>query len=177
MRLGGWQVDGAIPDVPRMIIIAAPHTSNWDLLYLLGAAFSLRLPINWLGKHTLFRGPHGYVLRKLGGIPVDRTGNKNLVKSLVENIRAREHCAIIIAPAGTRAYTDYWKSGFYWIARDANIPLVCGYLDYDRKIAGISNGFHPTGNLSADMDRIREFYRGIGARYPRKKSVIRLKEE
>ncbi|MBD3648683.1 MAG: lysophospholipid acyltransferase family protein [Pseudomonadales bacterium] len=177
MRVSGWRVEGTIPDVPRMMIIGAPHTSNFDLLFLLGAAFSLRLPVNWLGKHTLFRGPHGYVLRKLGGIPVDRSGSKNLVNSLAEDIRTREHCAIIVAPAGTRSRTEYWKSGFYWIAKNAGIPIVCGYLDYDRKVAGIGESFHPGDNLSADMDRIRSFYRDITPCHPEKKSRIRLREE
>jgi 1-acyl-sn-glycerol-3-phosphate acyltransferase len=177
IRLSGWKVAGQVPTSNRMVVIAAPHTSNWDLLFLLGAAYSLNLSINWLGKDALFKRGLGPIMRYLGGIPVDRSKHNNLVDQLVEEIGRRDGCAIVVPPAGTRSYTEYWKSGFYWIASGAKIPLVCGYLDYEKKIAGLGPSFVPTGDVGSDMDRLREFYTPIAGRYPEKESTIRLREE
>ncbi len=177
MKATGWKVAGSPPNTSRMLIIAAPHTTNWDLIYLLGAAYTLELSINWLGKDSLFKSVLGPILRFVGGLPVDRSRPNNLVKQLAEDINNRDGCAIVVPPSGTRKYTPYWKSGFYWIAVEANIPLVCGYLDYKHKVAGLGLTFIPSGDIPADMDRIRAFYADKNARYPAQKSLIRLKEE
>ena len=177
IRLFGWRVAGSVPNSNKMIIIAAPHTSNWDLIFLLGAAYTLHLSINWLGKDVLFRSIAGPIMRFTGGIPVDRSRSNNFVANLVEDINARRSCAIVVPPAGTRRYTDHWKSGFYWMAMGARIPLVCGYLDYEKKEAGLGLSFLPTGDITADMNRIRAFYADIAAKYPEHKSRIRMREE
>ena len=173
----GWRVEGEVPATGKMVVIAAPHTSNWDLLYVLGAAYSLRLSIYWLGKKSLFPPVLGQVLRFFGGIPVDRSKHTNLVAQLVQRYRDCEQLAIVIPPAGTRRRTDFWYSGFYQIAKGANIPIVCGFLDYKRKVAGLGPAFIPSDNLSRDMDLIRDFYGPIQGRYPEKTSRIFLKEE
>lgn len=175
--LFGWRVSGSVPNSSKMIIIAAPHTSNWDLIFLLGAAYTLHLSINWLGKDGLFKSVAGPIMRFTGGIPVDRSRSNNLVTNLVEDIKARPSCAIVVPPAGTRHYTEYWKSGFYWMAMGARIPLVCGFLDYEKKEAGLGLSFMPTGDITADMNRIRAFYADIAAKYPEHKSRIRMREE
>lgn len=175
--LFGWKVAGGVPDTNKMIIVAAPHTSNWDLIFLLGAAFTFHLRINWLGKDSLFKTGFGWLMRWTGGIPVDRSKSNNMVASLAEDIGQRDSCAIVIPPAGTRARTEFWKSGFYWVARGAEIPLVCGYLDYAKKEAGLGLCFMPTSDVARDMDRLRDFYGEIVAKFPEKKSVIRLKDE
>lgn len=177
MKLAGWRVVGEVPPVSKMIIVAAPHTSNWDLIYLLGAAFTLHLRVNWLGKDSLFRTPLGPLLRFVGGIPVDRSRANNMVGAIVQEIRQGSGCAIVIPPAGTRSRTEYWKSGFYWIAVGAEIPLVCGFLDYAKKEAGLGLSFVPSGEVTADMDRLRAFYRDITARFPDQKSRILLRQE
>ncbi len=177
MKLTGWRVVGQVPDTPKMIVVAAPHTSNWDLIFLLGAAFTLRLRVNWLGKDSLFRTPLGPLLRFVGGIPVDRSRANNMVAAIVEQIGEGAGCAIVIPPAGTRSKTEYWKSGFYWIAVGAQIPLVCGYLDYAKKEAGLGLSFVPNGEVSTDMDRLRDFYGDITGRYPDQKSRILLRQE
>lgn len=177
MWLAGWRVEGEVPPANKMIVIAAPHTSNWDLIFLLGAAFTLNLSINWLGKDSLFRGPLGLILRFTGGIPIDRSRSNNMVSNLAQDIRDGDGCAIVVPPSGTRGYTEYWKSGFYWIAKEADIPLVCGYLDYARKVAGLGLSFVPSDSVKADMDRLRAFYEPIAAKFPAKKSTIRLRDE
>ena len=177
MKLFGWEVEGRVPDSKKMIVIAAPHTTNWDFIFLLGAAYRFRLGINWLGKNTLFPPVFGSFLKYLGGVPVDRSKHTNMVQTLTDSIEHAEDFTLIIPPAGTRRKTDYWKSGFYQIAVSAGIPLVCGYLDYEKKVAGLGLSFIPTGEMKQDMDRIREFYRPIVGKYPEKTSIIRLKEE
>lgn len=177
MKLAGWKVAGGVPDSKSMIIIAAPHTSNWDLFFLLGAAYSFRLQIHWLVKDTLFIPVLGQILSFLGGVPVDRAKNTNLVSKLAERINASNGLSLVVPPAGTRRYTDYWKSGFYRIAREANIPVVSGYLDYANKEAGLGPSFYLSGNVTEDMDRLRKFYEPLTAKYPEKKSRILLREE
>ncbi|MFT4631177.1 MAG: 1-acyl-sn-glycerol-3-phosphate acyltransferase [Candidatus Pseudothioglobus sp.] len=175
--ISGWQVEGDAPMHRSMLIIAAPHTSNWDAVFLLGAAYSLRLRINWLVKNSLFVPVVRNLIRFFGAIPVERSRNTNMVQRLAEQILGSTGTALVVPPSGTRARTDYWKSGFYRIAMAADIPIVCGYLDYDKKVAGLGLSFFLTGDMTADMDRIRDFYASVAAKYPANKSRIRLREE
>ena len=178
IKLTGWRVAGGVPRSNRsMIIIAAPHTTNWDLFYLLGAAYSFKLSIQWLMKDSVFFPIIGQIFSYLGGIPVDRSQRNNMVSNLAQKITESDGIALVIPPSGTRRYTDYWKSGFYRIALEANIPVVCGYLDYEKKEAGLGEAFNLTGNITEDMDRIRAFYQDIVGKHPDQKSRIRLKEE
>lgn len=177
MRLGGWRVEGHVPNEARMVVIAAPHTSNWDLIYMLAAAFSLGLGVNWLGKDSLFKGPLGVVLRYFGGIPVDRSKRNRMIETLAADINARPTCALVVPPEGTRAGTDHWKSGFYWIAFEAEVPVVMAFLDWGRRRCGIGPVFRPSGNVSADMDAIRAFYGDMTGRFPGQFSTIRLHDE
>jgi 1-acyl-sn-glycerol-3-phosphate acyltransferase len=172
----GWRKAGQVPNAKNMIIIAAPHTTNWDFVFLLATAYSFGISINWLGKDSLFQSPLGRILRFLGGVPVDRSKKNNLVQSLSAQIEHGSGINLVIPPSGTRQKTDHWKSGFYRIAEAAQIPLVCGYLDYGKKEAGLGLAFLPS-NLSSDMDRIRNFYEPIAGKYPENKSRIRLREE
>lgn len=172
----GWQKAGQVPRAKNIVIIAAPHTANWDFIFLLAAAYSFGISVNWLGKDSLFRSPLGPILRYLGGVPVDRSKRNNLVQSLSAQIEHGSGIALVIPPSGTRRKTEHWKSGFYRIAEAAQIPLVCGYLDYQKKEAGLGPAFLPS-DLSRDMDRIREFYEPIVGKYPENKSRIRLREE
>ncbi|SVD01960.1 uncharacterized protein METZ01_LOCUS354814, partial [marine metagenome] len=158
------------------VIIAAPHTSNWDLILLLAAAYSFHISINYMIKSSVFWWPLGPVLKYLGAIPVDRSKSNNLVKQMVEEIQAGDGINLVVPPSGTRSYTEYWKSGFYHIAKGVEIQLVCGYLDYSKKEAGLGLTFMPT-ELTPDMDRLRSFYGPIVAQYPEMKSRIRLTEE
>ena len=172
----GWRKAGQVPSARNIVIIAAPHTTNWDFIFLLAAAYSFGISVNWLGKDSLFRSPLGSILRFLGGVPVDRSKRNNLVQSLSAQIEHGSGIALVIPPSGTRRKTEHWKSGFYRIAEAAQIPLVCGYLDYQKKEAGLGLAFLPS-DLSQDMNRIREFYEPIVGKYPENKSRIRLSEE
>ena len=177
IKVAGWKVAGGVPQSKSMMIIAAPHTSNWDLFFLLGAAYTFHLQIHFLIKNNLFVPVVGPILSFLGGVPVDRSRSHKLVANLVTRISASDGVSLVIPPAGTRKYTDYWKSGFYRIALEANIPIVCGYLDYAKKEAGLGLSFYLSGNMTEDMDRIREFYASKTGRYPAKTSRILLREE
>ena len=176
LRIGGWHTAGGPPASRNMVIIAAPHTTNWDFILLLAAAYSFGISVNWLGKDSLFRMPLGPLLRYLGGVPVDRTKANNLVDELAAYIEASDGVNLVVPPAGTRHKTDHWKSGFYRIAEAAQIPIVCGYLDYAKKQAGLGDVFIPS-DMHKDMDHLRSFYGPITGRYPDKKSDIRLREE
>jgi len=177
MKLAGWRIEGNLPESRKMVVIAAPHTSNWDFLYLFAAAYSFRMSINWLGKDSLFSLILSPFLKYLGGIPVNRSKRNNMVKYIADIINSSDQFTMIIPPAGTRSKTDYWKSGFYQITLAAQIPIVCGYLDYKEKVACLGVSLIPTGNVRQDMDRIREFYCGRNGRHPENTSRIRLKEE
>ena len=160
LRATGWKLDGQLPaDQPKCVLIAAPHTSNWDLPYTLMVAFALRLNMYWMGKQQLFRGPWGPVMRWLGGIAVDRSQSTNLVSASAAAIRAADGAmCLVVPPEGTRSKTRQWKTGFYWIAHEAGVPIVMAYMDYPRKLSGLGPVFQPTGNVDADMAAIKAWY-------------------
>jgi len=160
LRLAGWQVQGALPaQAQKCVLIAAPHTSNWDLPYTLMVAFALRLNIYWIGKASLFRFPFGPLMRWLGGIAVDRSKSNNLVLASAQALQAADGALqLIVPPEGTRSKTRYWKTGFYHIAVTAQVPIVMAYMDYQRKLSGLGPVFVPTGNIEADMLQIKAFY-------------------
>jgi 1-acyl-sn-glycerol-3-phosphate acyltransferase len=160
LRAQGWEVTGALPaHTPKCVLIAAPHTSNWDLPYTLMVAFSLRLNIYWMGKASIFRWPFGPVMRWLGGIAVDRSKTNNLVAASAAAICAADGpLQLVVPPEGTRGSTRHWKTGFYFIALEAGVPIVMAYMDYERKRSGLGPVFQPTGDVDADMAAIKLFY-------------------
>ena len=160
LRINGWTVEGSLPpEASKSVFIAAPHTSNWDLPYTLMVAFALRLNIRWMGKRQLFRFPFGAVMRWLGGIAVNRDQASNLVAASAQAIRdANGALQLVVPPEGTRAKTRHWKTGFYWIALQAEVPIVMAYMDYPRKLSGLGPVFKPTGNVEADMAQIKAWY-------------------
>jgi len=176
MAVFGWRVEGD-PGVPQAVLIASPHTSNWDLPHMLAAAFVLRLRVSWLGKHTIFEGLFGGFMRWLGGVPVDRRAPQGLVNQVAEQYQHTEKLVIAVPPAGTRGRRDYWKSGFYWIAHTAQVPILCGYLDYSRKVAHVGFTLMPSGDIRADMDQIRAFYDGIQGRFPKNQTPVLVRDE
>jgi 1-acyl-sn-glycerol-3-phosphate acyltransferase len=177
MGLFRWDVSGHVPDGGKFVLIGAPHTSNWDFIFMLATMYIFRLKVNWMGKHTLFRQPLGVIFKALGGIAIDRDSPNGVVYQMAEQFRRSEQLVVVIGPSGTRKRTDYWKSGFYWIAHTAQVPILCGYLDYDRKMACLGLSFIPTGDIKKDMDRIRAFYEDVRGKYPELATRIRLKDE
>ncbi len=177
LKVAGWQVDGGRPPVDRYVIIAAPHTSNWDMPFMLAFAFIYDIPVKWMGKHTLFEGAYGAFFKRLGGIPIVRHRPGGVVGQMVEAFEENESLVLMVPAEGTRSHVDYWKSGFYHIAREADVPVVLSYLDFGNKIGGIGPALKMTGDVRADMDRIRAFYAGKTGLRPENVGVIRLREE
>ncbi|AUX20532.1 acyltransferase [Sorangium cellulosum] len=170
----GWRVEG-VTELPRKaVLVAAPHTSNWDFPFTLAVSYVLDLEFSWLGKHTLFEPPFGFFFRWLGGIPVDRRDRNNLVAAVVEVLKQRDELILVVAPEGTRSRTGRWKTGFYYVALGAGVPILLGYLDFPRKRGGILHVFQPTGDIEADMAVIRRHYESIGGKHPSRMSEITL---
>src|SRR5262249_34752014 len=174
LKIFGWRLEGRLPDVDKLVVIAAPHTSNWDLPVLLSVAFALRAKACWLGKHTLFRRPFGFLFRWMGGIPVYRSAAQNTVAQSVEMFRNSKKLILTIPPEGTRGKVSHWKTGFYYIALGAEIPIAMAFIDYRRKAAGVGPTLYPTGNIEADMKIIRDFYINVTAKYPENASLPAL---
>jgi 1-acyl-sn-glycerol-3-phosphate acyltransferase len=160
LKLTGWKVEGRLPQgCEKCVFIAAPHTSNWDLPYTLMVAFALRLNIYWMGKNQIFKPPFRGVMMWLGGIPVQREQTNNLVDASVQAIQVADGpLQLVVPPEGTRSKSRYWKTGFYYIALGARVPILMAYMDYERKISGIGPMFSPTGDIEADMLTIKAFY-------------------
>jgi 1-acyl-sn-glycerol-3-phosphate acyltransferase len=177
LRVAGWKTDGERPAVDRYVIIAAPHTSNWDMPFMLAMAFVYDIPVRWMGKHTLFKAPFGPFFERLGGIPIVRHRPGGVVGQMVEHFENGEPLVLMVPAEGTRSHVDYWKSGFYHIARGADVPVILSYLDAGKKVGGIGPAIELTGDYRADMDKIREFYADKQGFRPEKAGVIRLREE
>ena len=144
---------------------------------MLATAYVLRVRLSWFGKHTLFVPPCGWLMRKLGGIPVDRRAPQSLVMQMAEQFNRSDDLVLAVPPEGTRSKVDVWKSGFYHIASESGVPIGLGYLDYDRKLCGLGMFVTPSGNVNEDMDKIRGFYQNIRGKYPDLESEPRLREE
>jgi len=177
LRATGWDVIGQIPEHKKFVLIGAHHTSNWDFPYGMAATHIYRLKTSWMGKDTLFKGSLGWFMRAMGGIPVDRSSPHGVVAQITSQLENVDKLAVLIAADGTRKKMDHWKSGFYWIAHRAQVPIVCGYLDYQKKQACIGLSLMPTGNVKRDMDLIRDFYRNVKGKYPDLETPVRLPNE
>lgn len=177
LKLTGWTVEGGPPRVTHAVVVGAPHTSNWDLIYMLAITGVLRIRVNWLGKHTLFIPPFSYLLKRLGGIPVDRGAPRGAVRQAAQRLKQPAPMLLAAAPSGTRSKRDHWKGGFYWIALQAEVPVVCGYLDYKKRCGGFSEAIPLSGDVGEDMDLIRAFFHDKEGKHPDKKSRIYLRAE
>jgi 1-acyl-sn-glycerol-3-phosphate acyltransferase len=160
LRLAGWRIEGELPaHASKCVLIAAPHTSNWDLPYTLMTAFVLGLNPYWMGKASIFRPPFGPVMRWLGGIAVRREQSNNLVAASVAALQEADGpVQLIVPPEGTRSKVRHWKTGFYYIAQGAGLPILLAYMDYAEKRAGLGPLFQPTGDIERDMAEIKAFY-------------------
>jgi 1-acyl-sn-glycerol-3-phosphate acyltransferase len=173
----GWETVGTKAADEKLVLIAAPHTSNWDLVQLLAVKSILGVEISWIGKHTVFWWPLGPILRALGGVPVRRDHPEGIVEQIVRAFDQAEALCLVIAPEGTRSYTPYWKSGFYRIAKAAGVPIQLSFVDSARRQAGFGPTLTPSDDLRADMDKIRAFYADKVARHPDQAGEVRLREE
>jgi 1-acyl-sn-glycerol-3-phosphate acyltransferase len=174
LRLFGWRMVSQPPDLAKYLVVFAPHTSNWDLPigYVFGKAFELAP--SWIGKHVLFRPPFGILFRWMGGIPVDRRSRNNSVDQVIQVFNKRERLVLAITPEGTRKKTAHWKTGFYYIALGAHVPIQLAFLDYRRKIGGFGPLIVPSGDIDADLSIMRDFFSGICGKYPDQAGDIRI---
>jgi 1-acyl-sn-glycerol-3-phosphate acyltransferase len=177
LRLFGWEIRGETPSYRKFVFIVAPHTSNWDVPFMLAAAYAMGMRISWLGNHPMFKPPWEWFIRKLGGIPVDRRTRQFLVRRMTEKFKSSDFLVLAIFPEGSRGRVVLWKSGFYHIASQSGVPIGLGYLDYNRKQCGLGMFIIPNGNVNEDMDKIRAFYRNIRGKYPDLESKPRLQDE
>ncbi len=175
LQLAGWEVKIIIPIPRKCVVIGAPHTSAWDLpltLLLMGAT-GLRL--RWVAKHQLFRWPVAWFWRALGGLPVNRSVRSEFVKAMHLVFSEHDDLRLAILPEGTRRQVDHWKTGFYYMARGADVPVVLGYADFSSKTVGLGPSLDLTNDIEADMIRIRAFYADKIGQYPERQSQIRLR--
>ena len=164
----GWKIEGNFPDCEKMMLIVAPHTSNWDFFIGITAMFAIGFRARWLGKHTIFRKPFGTYMKWMGGIPVDRTKPGNVVDQVISEIESSDSIVLGMSPEGTRKKLERWKTGFYRIARGANIPIVPVTFDYKTRKVVIMSLFVPTGELEADILYLQGLFKGEHAKYPGK---------
>lgn len=164
----GWHAHGVVPEPRKFVLIAAPHTSNWDFVYFLGLTDELGIKPHFMAKTSLFRWPFTNFMLDMGGVPVDRTSSKNYVETMIDEFKRRTEFMLTIAPEGTRGSVKAWKTGFYHIALGAGVPLVVGMMDYGTKTGGLGPAIWPTGDYKADMEKVAEIYATVTPRHPAK---------
>ena len=174
-RLAGWTMVGELP--PKGIFVGAPHTSNWDFILTLLVSWQAGLSPRVLVKKEFFRGPVGWLLRLTGGIPVDRKNPVGLVDELVKQAAEADTFVLVLAAEGSRSKAEYWKSGFYRLSQQTGLPILMGFVDGAAKTAGVGPSLTPSGDVKADMDKIRAFYADKNGFYPEQKTPVRLREE
>lgn len=160
LKLTGWKVSGEKPGDPKYIMVAAPHTSNWDFVLLLLTAFTLRLDAHWMGKASLFPYPFRRLMVWLGGIPIDRSQANNVVSQMADYFESVEQLIVIIPPEGTRSKVNEWKTGFYHIAQQANVPIVLGFIDAGTRTVGFGPRLLAGGDVEVEIGQIKKYYSG-----------------
>jgi 1-acyl-sn-glycerol-3-phosphate acyltransferase len=171
-RVTGWKVEGSVPDPPRCVVIAAPHTSNWDAFIMLTAAYILRVKLAWFVKDAAFFFPLGPIIRFFGGVPIDRTKRNNVVEQAIARFTGSEPFILAVPPEATRGKSPSWKTGFYHIAIGAGVPIVLGFIDYRRKVAGLGPTFVPTGDIEADFRFFERFYAQVTPKFPELRGTV-----
>ena len=166
MRLVRWRVVGSVPNVPRLVAIAAPHTCTLDVLIAIAVLLAIGIRVRWFGKHTIFWEPLGSLLRWIGGIPVNRSAPGGLVNQAVTLFRTEDRLYLGLAPEGTRKKVEHWKTGFYRIAHAAGVPIIPVALDYRRRVADVGPALMPSGDYESDLARLKRHFRAEMARHP-----------
>lgn len=165
LRLAGWRVEGTFPEGRKFVLIAAPHTTNWDLPLMLAVAMHFRVKLSWMGKASLVSGPFGGLMRWLGCIPIDRSKSNNVVEQMIEAFEAADDLVVAIPPEGTRSKVTRWKSGFYNIAAGAEVPILLGFLDFPNKRGGLGGVVRPSGDFEKDLAEIQAFYAPLQGKF------------
>lgn len=173
LGLAGWRAVGSPPRERKYVMICAPHTTYWDGFWMLGCASLLGMDLRFLGKHQMFKGPLGWLMRGLGAVPVIRSQRMNTVQQAAAWFNSSDAFLLGVAPEGTRSLTKGWKTGFYYIAMEAKVPIACAFLDYRKKTGGFTGDvIYPTGDIEKDFELIRRVYEPITAKYPEKVGPI-----
>lgn len=168
-KLFGWKIQGSIPtELKQYVMVVAPHTSNWDFLVGLASRSILKIDTRYVGKKELFRWPFGWLFRKLGGYPVDRSRNTNFVDAVADLFKEHKDFSICLTPEGTRSYAPNWKTGFYYIAQKAGIPVLMVGFDYGSKMIVIAPPFYPSGDIENDVEKMKQFFRKMKGKIPEK---------
>ncbi len=176
LKVTGWKMEGTFPkELKKAVLVVAHHTSNWDFPIGLAISFKMRIAPFWMGKHTIFTGRFGGFMKWLGGVPIQRTKASNVVDQIVDVFNNNDEFVVVITPEGTRSKVNHWKAGFYRIATAANVPVVCGFLDYKRKVGGFGPVINLTNYIEEDMLKLRDFYDTVTAKFPEKVGKMELK--
>ncbi len=176
LKLLGWRLEIELPKEKKYVVIGAPHTSNWDFPLTLLALSAAGMRFSWVAKHTMFKGISGTFFRAIGGIAVNRNASHGFIDQMVAAFNERDNLILTIAPEGTRSKKNHWKTGFYHIARRANVPVCMGFMDYPSKTIGLNKTFVPSGNIVDDFEIIKDFYKGKTGRRPHQQSTITFRE-
>ena len=177
LRIWGWEAVGEVPALDKAVFVAAPHTSNWDGIWLLVYKVALKIEIRFLAKHTLFWWPLGNILSALGAMPIDRCAAHDTVQQLVDIFATEDHLFLALAPEGTRRWKPYWKTGFYQIAKSAKVPIVLAFIDYKYKRLGVGITLPRGQTMQQDLAMIRDFYAPFTARKPERRGPVAFPPE
>ncbi len=161
LTIFGWKIQNGLPDIPKFVLIAAPHTSSWDFIMMLATAFAIQARISWMGKDSLFRKPFGLFFKWCGGIPIDRSKPNGVVGEMTRSFNQKPRLILVVAPEGTRGKVLQWKTGFYHIARSANVPIVPGFLDFGRKQISFGAVYTPGEHVETDIENLQALYAGM----------------
>lgn len=164
LSIRGWRFEGTIANVPKAVVIVVPHTSNWDFIVGVAAVFAMGLRASFLGKHTLFKWPLGPMMRWFGGFPVDRRTARGVVEETVNLFASTDRMILGVSPEGTRSSVDRWRTGFYYVAVEANVPIIPVAFDYSRRVIRFGERFDPTGDITLDFRFLEQFFSGIEGR-------------
>lgn len=175
LKLFGWRLDDQSPDIHRYVLINYPHTSNWDFVLGMLAMWGMKMPLNWVAKHSIFWGPFGPMFKAIGGVPLNRGQSTGFIQKNIELFEQREEFVLGLMPEGTRSKKDHVKSGFYHIAIGAKVPLALAYIDYKNKIIGVGKVIDLTGDIDVDFEVIKDFYQNVMACRPELASDLRIK--
>ena len=174
LRLFGWEIRGTRPPISKYVAILAHHTSLWDGPLLIAMSFYFQIPAYWIAKDSLFRGPTGPLLRRFGGVPINRSSSQNIVEQVIQIFEKNDEFVLALAPEGTREATTCWKTGFYHMAQGAKVPIAMVYIDYEKKICGMGPLIDPTGDMIADLKEIAVFYEDVKGKHPGRQGTVVL---
>lgn len=166
LKLNGWRIEGDWPALNKAVLVAAPHTSNWDGINMLATAGFYRVKLRWMGKKSLTQGPFGWFIKAMGCVPIDRSASHDVVGAMRNVFAAEQTMVLAIPPEGTRKAVREWKSGFYHIAVAAGVPIVLSVLDYGTKTVRLAAVVTPSGDYATDLAAIRAHYRDARGKHP-----------